>query len=73
MVRYIEITKKVPFLCTPAILVRLLSVEGVRDELKLSEVKDGLPQSIRTPLRYFRKLDQEGRLRRATRLLKECQ
>lgn len=70
--RKVALSKELPFVCTPDTLVHLLSVEGVRDELKIDQIEETLPLSISTPLRYFHKLDQGARLRRATRLLKEC-
>lgn len=63
-------TKALPFTCTPEVLVRLLSVEGVRDELKVSETTQGLPDELHSALRQFRKLNQKARVNKASRLLK---
>jgi hypothetical protein len=56
---------------TAALMVRLLSVEGVRQELQVSEMKGGLPREHYETLRAFRKLTQENRARKAQKLLKE--
>ena len=56
---------------TPEVMVRLLSVEGVRDELKVSEIAGDVPSILYPILRRFRQLSQKGRLSRTARLLKE--
>ncbi len=69
IVKHLLQTKDVSFQYTPESVVRLLSVEGVREELKVSEAS--LPILLEHVLRKFRKLGQPARLSRATRLLKE--
>lgn len=55
----------------PALMVRLLSVEGVRDDLRRDELQDGVPKGLCYSLRCFRQLNQENRERRARKFLKE--
>ncbi len=57
---------------TPALMVRLLSVEGVRNDLLCDEMVQGaVPRDLEVSLRCFRQLSQEGRARKAAKLLKE--
>lgn len=52
---------------TPSLMVRLLSVEGVRDDL----LRDEVPEDLDVSLRCFRSLTQENRERKATKFLKD--
>lgn len=55
---------------TPDLMVRLLSIEGVRDDLQCVE-EEGLPKDLVIPLRCYRQLSQDNRARKAAKFLKE--
>ena len=67
--KYSEQARSRPVLITPEVLVRLLSVEGMRNELKVDEIKGDVPRKLSPTLRLFRHLSQSGRLSRTSRLL----
>ena len=60
-----------PRLRTPALMVRLLSVDGVRDDLQCSEMQNEVPKDLYVSLRCYRQLSQDNRERKAAKFLKE--
>jgi len=53
---------------TPTLMTSLLTVEGVRDKLFITESTTGVPRNVDRTLRDYRKLGQYDRQRKATSL-----
>ena len=56
---------------TAALMVRLLSVDGVRDDLQCSEMQNEVPKDLYVSLRCYRQLSQDNRARKAEKFLKD--
>jgi len=70
VIKYLCQVKQLTHTITPEVTVDLLSVEGVRNKLKITSELDGVSEDIYPILRRFRKRSRASRLRLVTRILK---